>query len=59
MSDWLKAILGVDNADIPEGAVTRFEFANVPSGTAGLLLALLALVLIAGVFWVYRREGSA
>jgi hypothetical protein len=58
MSDWLKAILGVDNADIPEGAVTRFEFANLPSGTAGLLLALLALVLIAGVFWVYRREGS-
>ncbi|MDH3590637.1 MAG: hypothetical protein OER88_02070 [Planctomycetota bacterium] len=59
MSDWLKRLLGVNEADIPEGATTSFEFANLPRGSAGLLLTLAAVGLIAGVFWVYRREGSA
>ena len=59
MSGWLKTLLGVEDADIPPGAVTSFEFANLPRGSAGLLLALFALALVAGVFWIYRREGSA
>jgi len=59
MSDWLKFLLGVEDKDIPEGAVTAFEFANLPAGSAGLLMLLAALALIAGVFWVYRREGGA
>jgi len=59
MSNWLKALLGVEEKDIPEGAVTSFEFANLPHGTMGLLLAVAAIVLIGGVFWVYRREGGA
>lgn len=59
MSDWLKILLGVEDADIPPDAVTSFEFANLPRGAAGLLLVLIALALLAGVFWVYRREGTA
>ena len=59
MSDWLKKLLGVDEGDIPPDAVTSFEFANVPRGAAGLVLLLLAVALVAGVFWIYRREGSA
>ena len=59
MSDWLKKLLGVEDADIPEGATTTFEFANLPHGAAGLVLLLVAVALVAGVFWVYRREGSA
>ncbi|HEX5137339.1 MAG TPA: vWA domain-containing protein [Planctomycetota bacterium] len=59
MSGWLRALLGVENTDIPDGAVTSFEFANLPRGSAGLALLLLALALVAGVFWIYRREGSA
>ena len=59
MSDWLKALLGVEDKDIPEGAVTSFEFANLPHGGAGLLLVVVAVALIVGVFWVYRREGGA
>jgi hypothetical protein len=59
MSGWLRALLGIEDADIPPGAVTSFEFNNMPRGTAGLLLLLLVVALVAGVFWVYRREGSA
>jgi hypothetical protein len=59
MSDWLRALLGVEDAEIPEGSVTSFEFNNLPHGSAGLALLLLALALVAGVFWIYRREGSA
>jgi len=59
MSDWLKSLLGVEVDDIPEGAVTRFEFANLPSGATGLLALLIVLALVVGVFWIYKREGSA
>ena len=59
MSGWLRALLGVEDAEIPADAVTSFEFNNLPRGSAGLALLLLALALCAGVFWVYRREGSA
>jgi len=59
MSDWLKTLLGIDKADIPPDAITRFEFANLPRGSVGLVLLLCCLALLAGVFWVYRREGSA
>ena len=59
MSDWLKTLLGVEDSEIPEGANLAFEFANLPRGTLGLVLLLAALALVAGVFWVYRREGSA
>jgi len=59
MSGWLKTLLGVEDADIPSDAVISFEFANLPRGSVGLLFALLALALVAGVFWIYRREGSA
>jgi len=59
MSEWLKTLLGVEDKEIPRDAVTSFEFANLPHGSAGLLLLLLAVALVAGVFWVYRREGSA
>jgi len=59
MSDFLKSILGVEVGDIPDGAVTSFEFANLPSGAAGLVTVLMVLALIGGVFWIYRREGSA
>ena len=59
MSDWLKTLLGVEAKDIPEGATTTFEFANVPRGSAGLIMLLSALALIAGVIWIYRREGTA
>jgi hypothetical protein len=59
MSDWLRWLLGVEEAEIPPDATTSFEFANVPRGSAGLALLLLALALVAGVFWVYRREGGA
>lgn len=59
MSDWLRSLLGVEDRDIPPDAVTSFEFNNLPRGSAGLALLLLALALVAGVFWIYRREGSA
>jgi hypothetical protein len=59
MSGWLRALLGVKDAEIPKDAITSFEFANLPRGSAGLALLLLALALVAGVFWIYRREGSA
>jgi hypothetical protein len=59
MSDWLKTLLGVEDADIPPDAVTSLEFANLPRGAVGLLLVLVALAIVAGVFWVYRREGTA
>ena len=59
MSDWLRALLGVEDTDIPPDSVASFEFNNLPRGTAGLALLLLAIALVAGVFWVYRREGSA
>ena len=59
MSDWLKSLLGVEPGDIPDGAVTRFEFASLPSGATGLVAALIVLALVAAVFWIYRREGSA
>jgi len=58
MSDWLKTLLGVEEGDIPPDAATSFEFANLPRGSFGLVLLLVALALLAGVFWVYRREGS-
>jgi hypothetical protein len=59
VSGWLRALLGVEEGDIPDGAVSSFEFANLPRGSAGLALLLLALALVGGVYWVYRREGSA
>ena len=59
MSEWLQNLLGVRPEDIPEGAVTSFEFAHLPRGSAALLLSLFVVALIAGVIWVYRREGSA
>jgi len=59
MSDWLRTLLGVEDADIPPDAVTSFEFANLPRGSAGLALLLLAIGILVGIFWVYRREGSA
>ena len=59
MSDWLKTLLGVEAKDIPEGATTTFEFANLPRGAAGLIMLLSALALIAGIIWIYRREGTA
>ncbi len=59
MSDWLKTLLGVEDKDIPEGATTSFEFANLPHGSAGLVMLLAAVALVAGVIWIYRREGSA
>jgi len=59
MSDWLKTLLGVEDSDIPEGATTSFEFANLPHGSAGLVLLLVALALVGGVYWIYRREGAA
>jgi len=59
MSDWLRTIFGVDRGDIPQDAVTRFEFANLPGGAAGLLAWLAILALVAAAFWIYRREGSA
>jgi hypothetical protein len=59
MSDWLRTLLGVEDAEIPADASASFEFANLPGGSAGLALLLLALALVLGVFWVYRREGSA
>jgi len=40
MSDFLKTLLGVEAKDIPEGATTSFEFANVPRGSVGLIMAL-------------------
>jgi hypothetical protein len=59
MSPWLKALLGVEDSEIPPDAVTSFEFANLPRGSVGLLLLLAAAALVAGVYWIYRREGSA
>jgi hypothetical protein len=59
MSEWLKVLLGVEDKDLPEGAVTAFEFANLPRGGLGLFLLVCGVALVAGVFWVYRREGSA
>ncbi|MHC4938253.1 MAG: hypothetical protein ACYTHK_04725 [Planctomycetota bacterium] len=59
MSDWAKSLFGVDATDIPSDATARFEFANLPGGGAGLLAWVAILALIAGVFWIYKREGSA
>jgi len=59
MSGWLKKLLGVEAGDIPPDATTRFEFANLPGGAAGLVAWIVVLALVAGVFWIYRREGSA
>ena len=59
MSEWLKALLGVEDVDIPPDASVSFEFANAPSGSAGLVFLLILLALAAGVFWIYRREGNA
>jgi len=59
MSDFLKSIFGVEAGDIPDGAVTRFEFAGLPSGATGLVAALAVIALMGGVFWIYRREGTA
>ncbi|MHC4223221.1 MAG: VWA domain-containing protein [Planctomycetota bacterium] len=59
MSGWLKALLGIEESEIPEGAATSFEFANLPHGTTALLVFLVVLALLAGVFWIYRREGNA
>ena len=58
MSGWLKALLGVEEREIPADAVTRFEFANLPRGSAALVMLLVAAALIFAVFWIYRREGS-
>ncbi|MFB3065694.1 MAG: hypothetical protein ACE10D_04175 [Planctomycetota bacterium] len=59
MSEWLRNLLGLEDREIPTDAVTAFEFANMPRGAAALLLFLLVGFLIASVFWIYRREGSA
>lgn len=59
MSEFMRSIFGVEAGDIPEGAESRFEFANLPSGGAGLLTWIAVLGLIAGVLWIYKREGSA
>ena len=59
MSEWLQKLLGVDPDQIPDDAVTSFEFAQLPRGGAALLLVLFVLAMIAGVAWIYRREGSA
>ena len=37
MSEWMRTLFGVEAGDIPEGASSRFEFANLPGGAAGLL----------------------
>ncbi len=59
MSEWLRNLLGLEDREIPTDAVTAFEFANMPRGAAALVLFLLVGFLIASVFWIYRREGSA
>ena len=59
MSDWMRTLFGVDSGEIPEDAHTSFEFANLPSGSAGLVALLMVIALVAGVYWIYRREGSA
>ena len=59
MSDWLRTIFFVDAGEIPEGAEARFEFASLPGGAAGLLTWVAVLGLVAAVFWIYKREGSA
>lgn len=59
MNALLRALLGVEDREIPDGAVTAFEFARLPRGAAALALLLLLAGLVAGVVWVYRREGSA
>jgi len=59
MSDFFRTLFGVNADDIPEGAHSSFEFANLPSGSAGLVAVLLVIALTVGVYWIYRREGSA
>ena len=48
MSDWLKALLGVEDREIPADAVTSFEFANLPRGAAALVTLLVFLAVVAG-----------
>jgi len=55
----VRALLYGKDREIPDGAVTAFEFARLPRGAAALALVILLLGLVAGVVWIYRREGSA
>ena len=59
MSDWMRSLFGVEAGEVPADATARFEFANLPGGAAGLLAWVVVLALVGGVFWIYRREGSA
>ena len=59
MSEWLKTLLGVDADDIPADAVTSFQWGHLPRGSAALLLLLFVIAIVAGVIWIYRREGGA
>ncbi|MHC4848896.1 MAG: hypothetical protein ACYTEG_10635 [Planctomycetota bacterium] len=55
----MRSLFGVEAGDVPADATARFEFANLPGGAAGLLTWVVVLALVGGVFWIYRREGSA
>jgi hypothetical protein len=59
MSGWLKALLGIEEGEVPPDAVTSFEFASLPHGSAALVALLFVVAIVAGIFWIYRREGSA
>ncbi|HEX7377455.1 MAG TPA: vWA domain-containing protein [Pirellulales bacterium] len=62
MPHWLEWLLGVESPpDWIRGPDSRWhvEFRSLPEGNAAALAIAAALVCVAGVWWLYRREGRS
>jgi len=58
MSPWLRALLGLEEGEIPQGGITRLEFAGMPQGWWALAAVLILALAVALVVLVYRRESE-
>jgi hypothetical protein len=62
MPSWLEWLLGIQSSpDWVRGPGSRWhvEFRSLPQGTAAAVAIGAALLAIAGIWWLYRREGRS
>ena len=56
MSGWLGWLFGLRDREVPDGAVTRFDFPGMPHGTSAWIAAGVVLVTLVLIGALYRRE---
>ncbi|HET6882481.1 MAG TPA: hypothetical protein VFI31_20105 [Pirellulales bacterium] len=62
MPSWLEWLLGIQSSpDWVHGADSRWhvEFRSLPQGTAAAVAIGGAVLAVAGIWWLYRREGRS